>query len=47
MPLGAAPYLYERVPGWSSGPNGCEMGVLSGVGVSSDVLFVLPLRGGA
>ena len=36
MPIGTAPYLYERVPGWSSGPDGCEMGMLSGVGVSRD-----------
>ncbi len=36
MHFGAAPYLYERVPGWSSGPHGCEMGILSGGGVSAD-----------
>ena len=36
MPLGSPPYLYERVPGWGGGPAGCEMGVLSGVGISSD-----------
>ena len=36
MPIGSPPYLYERVPGWGGGPGGCEMGVLSGVGISSD-----------
>ena len=36
MPFGNAPYIYERVPGWGSGTEGCEMGMLSGVAVTGD-----------
>jgi DNA-binding beta-propeller fold protein YncE len=36
MPFGSAPYLYERIPAWGGGAEGCEMGVLSGVAVTDD-----------